>query len=108
MSTTVSIGKLEFSSPINLERSCGLQRLADSAKSTTELFFDTADAYWGMIEWDVPQFEMTEHIGLVFDYVHGKRILTDYDGVFTLPDQAMELLERHNVDCAEMRRLLAD
>lgn len=48
-----------------------------------------------MIEWDIPSLEETEHIGLVFD---GK-ILIDYDGIFSMPDEAIELLEGLGYNC---------
>lgn len=104
-----SIGKLEFDSPINLERSCTpmLETLSDNTHSTMELFYYKDNT--GFIEWDIPELEMTESIGLVFEITpDGKRILTEYDGVFCLPDQAMDLLEKHGVDCADMRKAMAD
>jgi hypothetical protein len=102
-----SIGKLEFESPINLEGSWRSRTLADKAKSKMELFFYKDNT--GFIEWECEQLDLVENIGLTFELDrNGKRTLTDYDGVMTLPDQAMDLLERHNVDCAEMRKSLAD
>lgn len=58
-------------------------------ESTMELFVDD-DNEPTMIEWDVPKLETTEHIGLEFwdDEVQG------YDGVFELPLQAIQFLER--------------
>jgi len=101
-----SIGKLEFKSPINQEGSWGQRNLAKQTKSVMELYFYKDNT--GFIEWDIPKLEMFEHIGLTFEIdPKGKRILTDYDGVFTLPDQAMDLLEAHGVDCSEMRKSLA-
>ena len=41
-----------------------------------------------VIEWDIPGLEDTEHIGLTFE---GKT-LTDYDGVFSLPKEAVAFL----------------
>lgn len=107
---TMSIGKLEFESPINMDSSLyGLQPLADKAKSVMELFFYQKDANSALIEWCCDELDIVEHIGLTFEIDrNGKRTLTDYDGVFTLPDQAMDLLEKHGVDCAEMRKSLAD
>jgi hypothetical protein len=100
------VGKSEFKSPINREGSWGSQQLAKRAKSIMALYF-YKDQH-GFIEWEVPALDIVEHIGLVFEFdAAGKRTLTDYDGVFTLPDQAMDLLEKHGVDCAEMRSTLA-
>ncbi|MCC6887757.1 MAG: hypothetical protein IT536_04405 [Hyphomicrobiales bacterium] len=101
------IGNLEFMSPINQEGSWGERNLARRTKSTMDLYFYADNT--GFIEWDIPKLGMTEHIGLVFEITpDGKRVLVDYDGVFSLPDQAMDLLETHGVDCTEMRATLAD
>ena len=101
------IGKTQFLSPINQEGSWGERNLAKRTKSTMDLYFYPDNS--GFIEWDIPKLGMTENIGLVFEITQdGKRVLTDYDGVFSLPDQAMDLLEQHGVDCAEMRKNLAD
>lgn len=107
MTEPTFVGKHEFRSPINLEGTWGERNLSADTASTMDLYFRTDNT--GFIEWDIPDLDMTEHIGLVFEIdVAGKRTLTDYDGVFAIPDQAMDLLERHGVDCAEMRRTLAN
>ena len=101
------VGKLEFTSPINKENSFGSWNLAKRTKSIMSLYF-YKDTY-GFIEWDIPKLEMTEHIGLIFEFdVNGKRTLVDYDGVFELPSQAMRLLEKYGVDVAEIRESLKD
>lgn len=102
------VGKLEFESPINMENSFRAWNVAEKAKSTMELYF-YKDSLSGFIEWDIPELEMTEGISLGFELdENGKRTLVDYDGVFDLPTQAMDLLEQYGVDCAEMRKTLAD
>ena len=99
--------KHEFMSPINLEGSWGIRNIAKEAKSVMELTFHPDGS--ASIEWEVPDLDLYENIGLTFEFdVAGKRTLTDYDGVMTLPTQAMDLLEQHGVDCAEMRKSLAD
>lgn len=104
---STSIGKLEFMSPINMENSFTQWNVSKKTKSVMELYFNKDNS--GFIEWEIPKLDMVEHIGLIFEIApDGKRILTDYDGVFDLPDQAMDLLEKHGVDCAEMRKTLAD
>lgn len=101
------IDVMEFKSPINLEGSWGVRPVAKKAKSVMELYFRKDNT--GFIEWSVPKHDMFEFIGLWFEIDrHGKRTLTEYDGIFTLPDQAMDLLERNGVDVAEMRKSLAD
>ena len=99
---------LEFESPINLEGSWGERNLAKSTKSTMDLYLGKDPAH-GYIEWDIPALDMTEGIGLVFERKDdGKLELVDYDGVMTLPEQAMDLLERNGFCCADMRKSLAD
>lgn len=65
-------------------------------ESTMDLY-EGKDAGHGMIEWDCPHLEITEHIGLWYEMQDGKRVLTDYDGVFSLPKEAIELLEGHGI-----------
>lgn len=104
MSATL-IDTMEFESPINLEGSWGQRNIADKAKSTMRLYYNKDNT--GYIEWEIHHGDMYEEIGLTFELdVTGKRTLTDYDGVMTLPDQAMDLLEKHGVDCKEMRRVM--
>lgn len=55
---------------------------------TFELFKED-DTHF-MIEWDIPNMETTEHIGLTFDKDGN---LIDYDGVFSVPDEAIEWIE---------------
>lgn len=101
---------LEFESPINLEGSWGERNIATSTKSTMDLYMSEDDRMSAFIEWDIPDLDMTEGIGLVFEHSAdgSRRVLVDYDGVMTLPDQAMDLLEKHGIDCADMRETLAD
>lgn len=105
--TDTPIDTLKFKSPINLEGSWGQRNLAKKATSTMALYLNKDDT--GFIEWEVASLDLFETIGLVFEFdAKGKRTLVDYDGVFSLPDRAMDLLERNGVDCAEMRKNLAD
>jgi len=101
-----AIDRLTFHSPINSEGSWGSRNLAKRAKSTMDLFMHKDGS--ASIEWCCDALNLVEHIGLVFEFdAKGKRTLTDYDGVMTLPKQAMDLLEKHGIDCAEMRKSLA-
>ena len=73
-----------------------------------ELYGYSDDAGSGFIEWIVDEFDIVEQIGLVYGIgKDGKRFVEDYDGVFALPDQAMDLLEANGIDCAEMRKSMA-
>lgn len=103
---STKIGELTFMSPINKENSFSSWNLAKRTKSVMTLYYYKDNT--GFIEWDIPALEMTEHIGLTFEITpEGKRVLEDYDGVFAIPDQAMDLLEKHGVDCASMRKSMA-
>lgn len=101
-----AIDTVTFKSPINLEGSWGERNLAKRATSTMALHFNKDDT--GYIEWEIASLDRFEEIGLVFEFdAKGKRTLVDYDGVFSLPKQAMDLLEKNGVCCAEMRKTLA-
>jgi hypothetical protein len=72
------------------------------AKSTMTLRM-SADESNGSIEWEVDYDNGDydcENIGLWFD---NQRCLTDYDGVFSMPKEAIELLEEcgYNSDYAK-------
>jgi hypothetical protein len=94
-----SIATTSFESPINREYSSSskLENLSPMTKSTLELFeIEEGSKY--MIEWDIPELEETEHIG-IFCYDTPKEV-SDYDGVFEVPKEAIKLLEDNgfNVD----------
>jgi hypothetical protein len=96
---------LRFKSPINLDSSFGCRSVAKRASSVMELFFYEDGT--GCIEWTVPHYDLHECIGLTFRYAKdGKRTLDAYDGIFAIPDQAMDLLERNGVNCTEMRKCM--
>lgn len=63
-------------------------------KSTMELY--QADLHLD-IEWDVPGLETTESIGLDFEWSdkHKAWSLIEYDGVFSLPSEAVQLLREN-------------
>lgn len=62
-----------------------------------ELHFENDNT--GFIEWDIPSLERTEYIGLWFEIDQdGKRTLSDYDGVFALPSEAIELIRKNGVE----------
>lgn len=109
METMHLAGEMTFRSPINLENSFHSWNLAKRATSIMRLYFDGADASYGSIEWEIPSLDRLENIGLRFGCnSKGKRTLVDYDGVFTLPKQAMKLCEQHGIDVTEMRKSLRD
>jgi hypothetical protein len=54
------------------------------------------------IEWDIPELEETAEIGIEYD---GKKVVTGYDGLMSLPLEAIQLLERNGFNCDEMREV---
>lgn len=104
---TDAVDTYEFRSPLSLDRTSGTTPLSDDTPSKMVLFLNK-DAT-GYIEWECEEFDMHEEIGLRFAIdPKGKRTLTDYDGVFAIPDQALDLLERNGIDVADMRKAMAD
>ena len=62
-----------------------------------DLHFNTDNT--GFIEWDIPSLHYTEEIGLWFEIdKDGKRTLSDYDGVFSLPSEAIALIRKNGVE----------
>jgi len=97
MSTLIET--ITHTTPINLEYSHGSISQGDHGW-TMELHFENDNT--GFIEWDIPSLERTEYIGLWFEIdQHGKRTLSDYDGVFALPSEAVALLRKNGVEVDE-------
>ena len=99
METAISLvssgHKLAFVSPIQYEHSSGfVATLSKNAESEMELFTPggvIARSDRGLIEWVYnlgTNEEGVEHIGVTWEVGE----LTDYDGVFDLPEQAITLL----------------
>ena len=90
-----------FKSSLIMEGSWGVRSLGEH-ESVMALYV-TADGKRGFIEWDVPDLEELTEIGLWFDQddkdpdssIHS--VLTDYDGVFSLPAEAVKMLEEFGV-----------
>jgi len=69
------------------ESSFGVRELGKHASVMRLYAFD--DGHY-MIEWDIPTLDEVEHIGLWFRH----KTLTDYDGVFSLPREAIAFLRK--------------
>lgn len=100
-----------FESPINYEHSSGFtSQISENAKSEKELFAINgaiSDAGKGVIVWVYnigTKQEDVEHIGIWWE----NRKLTDYDGVFALPVQAIILLEQAGIKVGENYRPESD
>jgi hypothetical protein len=59
--------------------------------STMELFHVSENRY--CIEWDIPTLDETYNIGIWVE--DGTKTVTEYDGVFELPEQAVKLLQNN-------------
>jgi hypothetical protein len=89
------IDSMTVTSPLFLEGSWGERDLGEH-ESTLELFYEKDNT--GFIEWDIPELDLFEHIGLWFDIDRdGKRSLSDYDGVMSLNDHAIAILRKNGV-----------
>lgn len=65
-------------------------------QSTMDLYFRSDNTGW--IEWDIPALEDGADIGPVFELdAAGRRTLCDYDGVFDIPPEAVDLLREAGV-----------
>ena len=69
---------------------------------TMELFWEKGDLKNGdgLIEWDIPGLDNTEHIGIWVE--DGE--LSDYDGLMSLPSEAIKLLESVGIVVGEEYR----
>lgn len=84
-----------FTAALVTEGSWGARDLG-THESTMDLYFHKDNT--GCIEWVVPSLDEYERIGLWFDIgADGSRTLSDYDGIFSLPDEAIALLREAGV-----------
>lgn len=91
----ISLAKKKFVSPISIENSFTNEFMGDY-ESTMELFKFTDDHFH--IEWVIDDLDIVEGIGI---WCNNKKV-TEYDGVFELPLQAIELLKENGFDTSEV------
>lgn len=85
-----------FTAALRSEGSWGASALG-THESSMDLWLDE-DRTKGFIEWDIPALETTEEIGLWFEKGRaGRMYLTDYDGVMSLPKEAIALLRKNGI-----------
>ncbi len=90
-----SIAKYSFRSPINIDNGFTNTNIAPEAESVLNLFKTGLGSY--LIEWEIEELNMVEHIG-IFCYETDK-IISDYDGVFEVPEEAIKFLKEQGFDC---------
>lgn len=88
----IKVGDKVFTSNINIDNGHTNTSIGDHESTMT--LYAYPDKSFG-IEWDVPSADETVHISIWAD---GKE-LHDYDGVFELPKEAIELLESFGMNC---------
>ena len=92
------VATVTFRSRINRETAYNETNLAEDTESTMDFYIAEGTERRGWIEWDMPELDMGEEIGIWFDHAME---LTDYDGVFALPAQAVALLEKAGITVSE-------
>lgn len=94
------IATKKFRSPISLEYSMlsQLQKLGEF-ESEMQLYYDNNGS--GFIEWIVDELDMVEQIGLAFE----DKVLVDYDGVFSFPEQGIILLEENGFNADYVKEI---
>jgi hypothetical protein len=85
----MNIAKIKFNAPIIKENSFHAQPMGEH-HCTMELHLNDSDHRKGWIEFDIPAIDEFAEIGLWFE--DDRKTLSDYDGVFALPSEAIQLL----------------
>jgi hypothetical protein len=89
-------GQVKFRSPINKENSFGSWNLSEDTESIIDVEV-RANGY-GWFEWVVEELDEYEEGSLTFE----GDVLTDYDGVFELPEQLLTYLQENGYNVDEM------
>lgn len=98
-----SIAKKEFTAGLVLERSCTpvLDELGKH-QWTIELFQFSESVF--SMEWDIPDLDETVNIGIWIDASCAyRKIITEYDGVFSVPKEIEKFLEECGFNCDYLR-----
>lgn len=87
----MNIATITFKTPVRKEYSCtpDMIDLGDH-QATLTLYINDQDSRRGSLELDIPGCNEYADIGLWFD--EDRKTLVDYDGVFSLPPQGIQLL----------------
>jgi len=99
-----SLDKITFKSPINIDNGYTNIPQGEHESSMELIQYEDRGQIIVVIEWVVMALDSVEHIGIEWDLNgDGKKIVTGYDGVFELPEQAIQLLEKNGFDCGEVK-----
>jgi len=94
MNTKPFTGNFDFTSPINQDNGYTVKNLVKETKSTMDITINEDGT--GHVIWDIDELDMEECIGLWFN----ENELTDYDGVFDLPEQLITFLTNQGYNMA--------
>jgi hypothetical protein len=89
------IASKTFTADLQMAGSWGAYSIG-THESTMDLYLHPTEQR-GFIEWDIPHIDDIEEIGLWFETRDGVRHLTDYDGVMSLPKQAVEMIRENGI-----------
>ena len=95
MSTKAFKGTLTFRSPINVDNGYTNRRIAKDVESIIDV--EIGENGEGWYDWQIEQLDMGETGVLLFD----GDMLTDYDGLFSLPKQLTDYLKENGYTMAE-------
>ena len=90
------VGTIRFTASLLRHGSWGSHALGQHP-SRMDLYL-ADDRRRGCIEWDIPDLDTTEEIGLWFDEAGA---LTDYDGIMSLPAQAATIIRAYGLTVPE-------
>ena len=97
--TMTKIAEKEFVSVLTSETSMSATpTILGKHTSTMTLYGFPDDPNYFFIEWDIPTLDEVENIGIWCE--DGTKELRDYDGVFELPLEAIELLQENGFNTA--------
>jgi hypothetical protein len=106
MSNYTVIAKKTFTAQMVMEGSFGAYEVG-AHESTMELLQFNDGSY--SIEWDIPALDETYGIGLELEVITDLKsgtfhyLVTGYDGIMSLPSEAIQLLEENRFDCSQVK-----
>jgi hypothetical protein len=96
-SPLTSIDKITFTASIVREYSSSPRPDDLGTHESTMELFNHGDPCYYSIEWYIPEIDEVVDYGIWCQHFKGVLTLTDYDGGFSLPKQAIGLLRKNNI-----------